>query len=148
MFHPVTGRRVQGRDDQVKSEGGISNYLYKKHRMKESAQRMQKELYDKVEKDTIKQEKELTRNKTSEMILEHKIRIQLDALYHAFDADGNGYISADEINLDHVSAKLLEIFTPLFVEMENLGESLSKADFAESAYELFKVSFFAIKLCM
>ena len=82
----------------------------------------------------------MTRNKTSEMILEHKIRMQLDILYHAFDADNNGYISADEINLDNVSAKILEIFTPLFVEMENLGESLSKDDFSESAYELFKVS--------
>ena len=82
----------------------------------------------------------MTKNKTSEMILEQKVRNQLDALYHAFDADNNGFISADEINLDNVSAKILEIFTPLFVEMESLGEALSKVDFAESAYELYKVS--------
>ena len=43
----------------------------------------------------------------------------------AFDADNNGYITADEINLDNVTAQILEIFTPLLVELENLGESLS-----------------------
>lgn len=33
---------------------------------------------------------------------------------------------------------MLEIFAPLFVEMENLGEQLTKDDFCESAYNLYK----------
>ena len=40
----MTGRGVQGRDNEVKSVGGVSNYLYKKHVLKEQAQRTQKEL--------------------------------------------------------------------------------------------------------
>ena len=56
----------------------------------------------------------------------------------AFDADENGYITADEINLDVVSAQLLEIFSPLLEEMESLGESLNKEDFCDSAHNLFQ----------
>lgn len=44
LFRPMTGRGVQGRDNEVKSVGGVSNYLYKKHVLKEQAQRTQKEL--------------------------------------------------------------------------------------------------------
>ena len=72
------------------------------------------------------------------MLLEQKIKLQLEQLFEAFDNDNNGYISSDEINLDNVTAQILEIFTPLFVEMENLGEHLSQEDFCDSAYNLYK----------
>jgi len=57
----------------------------------------------------------------------------------AFDSNGNGFISSDEINLDNVSAQILEIFSPLFVEMESLDEQLSKEDFQDSAFNLYQV---------
>ena len=62
----------------------------------------------------------------------------MEQLFHAFDSDNNGYISSDEINLDNVTAQILEIFTPLFLEMENLGEQLNKEDFCDSAQNLYK----------
>ena len=58
-------------------------------------------------------------------------------MFDAFDADNNGRISTDELNLEHVSADILEIFTPLFVELENLGETLDREEFVDSAYELY-----------
>ena len=81
---------------------------------------------------------EQSRNKTSERLLQLKIRAKLNELFDAFDADKNGRISTDEVNLDHVSADILEIFTPLFVELENLGETLDREEFADSAYELYQ----------
>lgn len=54
-------------------------------------------------------------------------------MFHAFDADDNGYISSEEVNFDNVSAQILEIFMPLFVEMESMGETLSKEDFCRAA---------------
>ena len=80
----------------------------------------------------------MNKNKISEMLLEQKIRLQLEQLFQAFDNDNNGFISSDEINLDHVSAQILEIFAPLFVEMENLSEQLTKDDFCDSAYNLYQ----------
>ena len=58
-------------------------------------------------------------------------------MFHAFDADDNGYISSEEVNFDNVSAQILEIFMPLFVEMESMGETLSKEDFCRAAQNLY-----------
>lgn len=35
LFKPKTGRPVESRSKEVKEEGGIANYLYKKHQQKE-----------------------------------------------------------------------------------------------------------------
>lgn len=88
----------------------------------------------------IESEKAKNKNKISELLLLQKIKLQFEELFQAFDADNNGYISASEVNLDNVSAQILEIFTPLFVEMESLGEQLSKADFCSAAHILYQVS--------
>ena len=55
-----------------------------------------------------------------------------------FDANGNGKLSADEINLDFVSAEILEIFKPLLVELETFNEELDKDEFVESALALLE----------
>ena len=39
LYRPKTGRAVMGRSEDIKGEGGISNYLYNKHKMKEEAKR-------------------------------------------------------------------------------------------------------------
>ena len=51
--------------------------------------------------------KEQNKNKTSERLLQHKIHAKLGELFDAFDADRNGRISTEEVNLDHVSAEIL-----------------------------------------
>ena len=63
---------------------------------------------------------------------------QLGLIFDQFDTNGNGKISADEINLDLVSAELLLIFKPLLVEMESYGEDLDKEEFIESSMALME----------
>ena len=138
LFKPMTGKTVSGRTNEIKSDGDIFNHLYKKHQLKENAQKKQRKQWEKSKKEVIEAEKAQNKNKISELLLEQKIRQQLELLFMAFDADNNGYITADEINLDNVTAQILEIFTPLLVELENLGESLSQADFCDSAYNLYQ----------
>lgn len=57
-------------------------------------------------------------SKTSQLIVERKLMNKLEEIFRAFDADKNGYISAEEICLDNVTAEILEIFTPVLLEME------------------------------
>ena len=57
-------------------------------------------------------------NKTSMLIVERKLHNKLNELFNAFDVDKSGYISAEEISLDNVTAEILEIYTPLLLEME------------------------------
>lgn len=67
-----------------------------------------------------------------------KIKSQLNTIFDLFDANNNGKISADEINLDLVSPELLIIFKPLLVEMENFGEDLDREEFIESSLALLE----------
>ena len=63
-------------------------------------------------------------SKTSAAIVERKLLNKLEEIFRAFDADKNGFITADEISLDNVTAEMLEIYSPLLLEMEANGYSL------------------------
>ena len=64
------------------------------------------------------------------------MRTKLSEIFDLFDANGNGKISADEIELDLVSAEVLVVFKPLLVEMETFDEDLDREEFIESAITL------------
>lgn len=66
------------------------------------------------------------------------MRTKLGEIFDMFDANGNGKISADEIELDLVSAEILAIFKPLLVEMETFDEDLDKDEFIESSLTLLE----------
>lgn len=42
-------------------------------------------------------------------------------VFKQLDSDGDGQISANRIDISKLSPSLLEIFTPLFCEMEEMG---------------------------
>lgn len=75
---------------------------------------------------------------TSVKLYLKKMKSQLNSIFDLFDANNNGKISADEINLDLVTPELLIIFKPLLVEMENFGEDLDREEFVESSLALLE----------
>ena len=75
---------------------------------------------------------------TSVKLYLRKMKSQLNTIFDLFDANNNGKISADEINLDLVTPELLIIFKPLLVEMENFGEDLDREEFVESSLALLE----------
>lgn len=79
-------------------------------------------------------------SKTSQMIVERKLMNKLEELFRAFDADNKGFISADQICLDNVTADILEIYTPLLIEMEQTACTLDCQEFIESSLQLYNVS--------
>jgi len=68
--------------------------------------------------------------------MDNRMRTKLSEMFDLFDANGNGRISADEIELDLVSAEVLVVFKPLLVEMETFDEDLDREEFIESAITL------------
>lgn len=66
------------------------------------------------------------------MIVE-KLKFQrFQALFSRLDSDGDGMISAQQIDISTLSPDLLEILTPLFCELEELG----KAESGENSLDL------------
>jgi Ca2+-binding EF-hand superfamily protein len=62
------------------------------------------------------------RTKTTEIVEKLKFE-RFKFLFHRLDSDGDGLISAERIDISTVSAELLEIMTPLFCELEELGKT-------------------------
>ena len=66
--------------------------------------------------------------------MDNRMRTKLSEMFDLFDANGNGRISADEIELDLVSAEVLVVFKPLLVHMDTFDEDLERKEFIETAH--------------
>ena len=62
----------------------------------------------------------------------------MNEIFSMLDANGNGKISADEINLDVIPTEVLVLLKPLLVEMENFDEDLDREEFIDSSFALFE----------
>ena len=49
------------------------------------------------------------------------------------DSDGDGLISAQKIDISVLTPEILEIFTPLFCEMEEMGQTLDIEEFVDAS---------------
>ena len=71
-------------------------------------------------------------NKTSETLLENMKIKRFITLFQILDSNGDGLISAQKIDISQLKPELLEIMTPLFWEMEELGQTLDWHEFVDS----------------
>ena len=53
------------------------------------------------------------------------------------DSDQDGQISAHKIELQTLPAEVLELFTPLFVEMDEMEQGLDEEEFCDAANRLY-----------
>ena len=71
---------------------------------------------------------------------------KLSDIFTCIELTQRGYISAKEINISRLSAELLEIFKPLFRELDEYNETLDRDEFIDSALILCKVRIFFFHL--
>jgi len=57
-------------------------------------------------------------------------------IFARLDSDGDGQISAYRIDISSLEPALLQVLSPLFVEMEELGMSLDQDEFIDAACRL------------
>ena len=62
---------------------------------------------------------------------------KFNELFRTLDSDGDGQISANRIDISKLSPELLEVLTPLFCEMEELGQTLDEDEFIDAAGRLY-----------
>ena len=55
------------------------------------------------------------------------------------DSDGDGQISAQRIDITQIQPDLLVVMTPLFNEMEELGQNLDEEEFIDAVCRLYDV---------
>ena len=62
--------------------------------------------------------------KTTEQMVEHRKSKKFSEVFSMLDSDQDGLISATKIDISSLTPDLLQIFTPLLCEMEELGQTL------------------------
>lgn len=68
-------------------------------------------------------------------------RQKLNEIFDVFDSDSDDHISAQKIELHSIPTELLEVFSPLLVEMEELGQPLDRDEFVDASLRLYHVFF-------
>jgi hypothetical protein len=67
-----------------------------------------------------------------------RMKIQrFSELFKLLDSDNDGQISANRIDISKLSPDLLEVLTPLFCEMEEMGQTLDEEEFIDAAGRLY-----------
>lgn len=81
-------------------------------------------------------------NKKTDKIIEQTKRDRLNDIFSKLlpEADQEGYISAQRIDLHSLQTDLLEVLSPLLCEMEELSTTLNREEFLDSALRLYNVS--------
>jgi 5S rRNA maturation endonuclease (ribonuclease M5) len=74
----------------------------------------------------------------SEELLDQKKARKFQEIFILLDSDNDGTISAEKIDISILSPKILDIFTPLFCEMEELGQSLDVEEFIDASMRLYE----------
>jgi hypothetical protein len=128
LFHPKVGRPplVRKDDDNLPVSEKLYNESKKRALDKEQAEFMR----NNSQKRIAVQEK-------SEELLDHKKARKFHEIFLLLDSDNDGIISAEKIDISRLSHELLEIFTPLFWEMEDLEQTLDLEEFIDASMRLY-----------
>ena len=74
---------------------------------------------------------------TNNIVAQQKAR-QFEEIFNQLDSDRDGQISAFRIDISTLEPELLQVLSPLFIEMEELGISLNLEEFTDAADRLYK----------
>ena len=74
--------------------------------------------------------------KTDRIIAKQKYTNFRD-IFNKLDSDDDGMISSFKIDISFLDSKMLQILSPLFIEMEELGMTLDCDEFIDAANRLY-----------
>lgn len=75
-------------------------------------------------------------NETSAAIVEMLEKERIEEIFDALDTDSNGILNSSDLNFEQIEPATLELFWPLFLEIEERRISVTKAQFYEATTKL------------
>lgn len=130
FFRPRTGRPNQNR----KRNKSVGHQLYHQAKMRQKGIEEKKSRQDEQQRNARNTRKT---NNMTEKLIDHKKDKKFVELFRMLDSDGDGLISAQKIDISVMQPEILEAFTPLFVEMEELAQTLDTEEFVDASKRLF-----------
>ncbi|KAM3132041.1 hypothetical protein pb186bvf_015785, partial [Paramecium bursaria] len=131
LFHPNVGRPPMA--DRNVEHLPIGEYLYQMKNVKDQSH------YNLLVQDKLQRENSRAKSSDkSNLIYEQKKRKSLEEIFYLLDSDGDGYISAQSINISQMPPDVLQILSPLLCEMEQIGANLNLNSFIDAANRLLQ----------
>lgn len=134
LFHPqILSYSANKASNRLTDGQSAHDYLYSKH----SALLEKKKMLLNLKAQEI-QEPKAKPSKNSSLLAEAIKTAKVEKIFDVLDSDGDGVISKEKINIEALPPQVVEIFTPLFLEMEEMNLSLNKQHFVDASEKLFK----------
>lgn len=76
--------------------------------------------------------------KMTDKIIDKTKREKMNDVFDLLDSDSDGLISSKRIDIETIPGEVLEVFTPLLQEMEDIAQTLDRDEFVEAALRLYQ----------
>ncbi|TNV85154.1 hypothetical protein FGO68_gene11081 [Halteria grandinella] len=135
LFRPQTGRSPRHRRHPTEK---IGEHLYSQHKaLQEKQEKLKRE---DLQRHTERRRQVHTANRKTDRIIETSKREMIMEIFEMLRVEGDteGIISAQRIDLHSLPTKILEVFQPLLIEMEELGTTLNQEEFLDASLRLYQ----------
>lgn len=115
------------------TEVPIGEHLYNQH--KALLEKQEKLKRDELQRSTERRKQIHQSNKKTDRIIEANKRERIMEIFEMLrpQGDNEGIISAQHIDLHSLPTDILEVFSPLLCEMEELGTTLNMEEFLDAS---------------
>lgn len=86
----------------------------------------------------MEEKKKTIFNEKSTKIFEKKKIRRLKQIFEMFDSDNDGIISPSKIDITNVPIEILEVYTPILHELEELNQELNFEEFLSASEKLLQ----------
>ncbi|EAS01875.2 hypothetical protein TTHERM_00785820 (macronuclear) [Tetrahymena thermophila SB210] len=126
-FKPITGRPPKKQRNQINQS--VGEYLYEQSKIKQIQKQQNLQSHNSSVNRSFACEK-------STRIIDLKKKQKLIEIFNQLDSDQDGQISAQAIDIQSLDPLILEAFSPLLCEMEELDQALTLEEFIQASEKL------------
>ncbi|KRX03553.1 hypothetical protein PPERSA_12683 [Pseudocohnilembus persalinus] len=161
-FYPTTGRGPKKRDNSVSVFDKLYQQKLKKDEVKleqdssvlysnqnQTGQKLKNQYDSSSTTNRMQNQKSVEKlknnknnvfqvNPQSQKLVEERKIQKIREIFVTLDNDGDGIISAQNIDISNLQPEILEIFSPLLIEMEELEQELNQEEFEDAALRLIQ----------
>ena len=126
-------------EEEGEASRRVTLLFHSRHLYEEAKGQQERKLSKQAALDrSISEQRQVRSNRKSGQLVEQKKTKQLQEVFLLLDSDRDGLISAQHIDISSLHTHLLEIITPLLIEMELKAHTLDQDDFLKGGLQLLQ----------
>ena len=136
LFRPKVGRGPKNKSRAPGHSSESTGHMLYQASHEEQVKRRTKQVETQLE--TIKKAHTVFTNTQTNKIMERKKEQAFAQIFAWLDSDKDGLISPMKIDISMLDTDLLEVLSPLFIELEEIGQPLDEEEFLGALGRLYE----------